>query len=123
MLASRWHVQIVVGLEGRQAPLLLTPSFHAPLLDTTISLSMTKIALPGEGTQGIGVGGGEQGDVRSGWHEVSRVYVTAEGGVPFPSSPATVDLPQCDYLTEYHNGGTEQGRIGPNRRRRGRATI
>ena len=55
--------------------------------------------------------------------KLSRVQVTAEGGIPFPSSPATVDLLQCDYLTEYHNGGTEQGRIGPNRRWRRRGTI
>jgi hypothetical protein len=54
---------------------------------------------------------------------VSRVQLTAEGGVPFPSSPATVDLPKCNCLTEYHNGGVEQGTIGPNRRRRRRATI
>ena len=59
--------------------------------------------LVGERMERVGVGGGKEGDVGSGWHEVSRVHATAEGGVPFPSSHATVDLPQCDSLTEYHN--------------------
>jgi hypothetical protein len=53
----------------------------------------------------------------------SRVQVMAEGGVPFPSSPASVGRPQCSHLTEYHSGGTEQGTIGPNRRWRRRGTI
>ena len=52
-----------------------------------------------------------------------RVQVMDEGGVPFPSSPATVDRPQCIHLTEYQNGGTEQGTIGPNCRWRRRITI
>ena len=55
--------------------------------------------------------------------KLSRVQVMAKGGVPVPSSPATVDLQQCDYLTEYHYGGTEHGTIGLNRRRRIRDTI
>ena len=55
--------------------------------------------------------------------KLSGVQVTAEGGVPFPSSPATIDRPQCIHLTEYQNGGTEQGTIGPNCRWRRRITI
>ena len=97
-----------VGLVGRQGPLLLTPSFHVTFHDTTITFTMTKNVLPGKGTQGIDVRGGKEGDVGSGWHEVSRAQATAEGGVPFPSSPATVDLPKCNCLTECHNWGTEQ---------------
>ena len=62
--------------------------------------SVTMKVLVGERMERVGVGGGKEGDVGSGWHEVSRVTATAEGGVPFPSSPATVELPQCSHLTE-----------------------
>jgi hypothetical protein len=112
-----------LALKASGVPQQLRLTYHQALHDSTITLSMTKHVFPGKGTQRIGVGGGKEGDVGSGWHEVSRVQLTAEGGVPFPSSHATVDLPQCNYLTENHNEDTEQGRIGPNRRRRRRATI
>ena len=117
MCILRW------ALKASGGPPQLSLIYHQALHDATITLSMTKHVFPGKGTQRIGVEGGKEGDVGSGWHEVSRVQATAEGGVPFPSSPATVDLPQCDYLTENHNGGTEQGTIGPKRRRRKSATI
>ena len=107
-----------LALKASGGPQQLRLTYHQALHDSTITLGMTMNVLPGEGTLRIGVGGGKEGDVGSGWHEVSRVHATAEGGVPFTSSPATVDLPQRSYLTEHHNGGTEQGTIGPNCRRR-----
>ena len=112
-----------MDLKASGGPQLLSLTNHQAPHDSTITLSMTQNLLHDGGTQRIDVGGGRQGDVSSGWNEVSLVRVTAEGGVPFPSSPATVDLPQCNYLTKYHNGGTEQGRIDPNCRRRRRASI
>ena len=73
MLASRWHVQTTDGLEGRQGPLLLTPSFLVTFHDTTITLIMTKNVLPGEGTQRIGVGGGKQVMLAQAGIKLSRV--------------------------------------------------
>ena len=112
-----------LALKASGGPQQLRLTYHQALHDSTITLGMTMNVLPGEGTLRIGVGGGKEGDVGSGWHEVSRLQATAEGGVPFASSPATADLPQYNHLTENHNGGAEQVTLGPNRRRRRRATI